>query len=55
MNELITYILMRISEGAATEDLSNELRLIQKLMAHIPSYHQSDALKGLTGGEPDAE
>ena len=55
MDELITYILKRIEEGAAVEDLASELRIVQIMLHHIPSYSVSSALTELAGGAADAE
>ena len=51
MNKLIEYIMTRIAEGAASEDLYAELAIIQKLIEYIPSYQIDDALNSLMNKE----
>lgn len=56
MNKLIEYIMTRIAEGVASEDLYAELTIIQKLIKFIPSYQIDDALNTLMNKEiSDAE
>ena len=51
MEKLIEYILKKIDNGCAAEDLYVELKVIQKLIKFIPSYEWPEAMSVLLESE----